>query len=73
MAFELLNLVETCVDIRIQEGQGVSIFFYFENKSDLKFGGLYDNFVRRNGDEMRSHTIYTRNNMGHKCEGDCGL
>ena len=29
-------------------------FFYFENKSDLKFGGLYDNFGRRNGDEMRS-------------------
>ena len=20
-----------------------------------------------------SHTIYTRNNMGQKCEGDCGL
>ena len=19
------------------------------------------------------HTIYTRNNMGHKCEGNCGL
>ena len=19
------------------------------------------------------HTIYTRNNMGQKCEGDCGL
>ena len=19
------------------------------------------------------HNIYTRNNMGHKCEGDCGL
>ena len=21
----------------------------------------------------RDHTIYTRNNMGHKCEGNCGL
>ena len=20
-----------------------------------------------------AHTIYTRNNMGQKCEGDCGL
>ena len=19
------------------------------------------------------HTVYTRNNMGHKCEGNCGL
>ena len=23
--------------------------------------------------EVQSHTIYTRNNMDHKCEGDCGL
>ena len=22
---------------------------------------------------LTTHTIYTRNNMGHKCEGDCGL
>ena len=23
--------------------------------------------------EMSVHTIYTRNNMGQKCEGNCGL
>ena len=22
---------------------------------------------------MKVHTIYTRNNMGQKCEGNCGL
>ena len=22
---------------------------------------------------MTGHTIYTRNNMGQKCEGNCGL
>ena len=55
MAFELLNLVETCVDIRIQEGQGVSIFFTLERKVTINLVDyMYDNFGRRNGDEMRS-------------------
>ena len=27
---------------------------YLRRKGDLKIGGLYDNFGRRNGDEMRS-------------------
>ena len=36
MASELLNLVETYVDICIQEGQGVSIFFALKRKVTLK-------------------------------------
>ena len=24
-------------------------------------------------DQEMAHTIYTRNNMGQKCEGNCGL
>ena len=31
-----------------------------------------DNFNTSNMYDM-SHTIYTRNNMGQKCEGNCGL
>ena len=26
-----------------------------------------------NGSDLVIHTIYTRNNMGQKCEGNCGL
>ena len=37
MAFELLNLVETYVDICIPEGQGVSVFSSLKRNVTLKF------------------------------------
>ena len=30
----------------------------------------FENFPQ---DQTEAHTIYTRNNMGQKCEGNCGL
>ena len=30
-------------------------------------------FSQTNLSCVTNHTIYTRNNMGHKCEGNCGL
>ena len=30
-------------------------------------------FSKSKKSSKTQHTIYTRNNMGHKCEGDCGL
>ena len=31
------------------------------------------NYIVINGHNRTGHTTYTRNNMGQKCEGNCGL
>ena len=38
---------------------------YFQVKTNLEFHVV--------SDEQLTHTIYTRINMGQKCEGNCGL
>jgi hypothetical protein len=34
---------------------------------------LVQMFLTAKYSNLAFHTIYTRNNMGHKCEGNCGL
>ena len=34
---------------------------------------VHHGFGRLVSPESTKHTIYTRNNMGQKCEGNCGL
>ena len=42
-------------------------------KSTLNNNDYFKNFAFPPLVSHGLHTIYTRNNMGHKCEGNCGL
>ena len=44
-------------------------------KALAQFGQVYTNVEKCNNTYriVVSHTIYIRNNMGQKCEGNCGL
>jgi hypothetical protein len=48
---------------------GAGIFFTL---SCIHLSGSSDSYQRKKKNDL-GHTTYSRNNMGQKCEGNCGL
>ena len=74
--------VQTCIDNQCLssyfEKLPINVFYYPKGKIILKWGDhvnliIYFSMQWRQIKAWADHTTYSRNNIGQKCEGNCGL